>query len=196
MRSEIPPVRDVIRRGFCVVMKIEGGKKSMPATLTSTIPNIGLAEAQQEGVVRILNSTLSDLHVLYIKTRNYHWNVVGPQFRDLHKLFEDQYKQIAEDIDEVAERCRSMGGTALGTMTEYLRYSKLKEHSSEHLDAREMIENLVRDHETVIRSLRADVDRCEKEYHDRGTADFLSVQMQEHEKTAWMLRSFIEGKSV
>ena len=69
-------------------------------------PNIGLSDKEREGVVEILNTLLSDEYVLYTKTRNYHWNVVGPQFNDLHKFFESQYEALNEVIDDVAERAQ------------------------------------------------------------------------------------------
>lgn len=90
-------------------------------------PNIDLTEEQRGGVVLILNVLLSDEYVLYTKTRNYHWNVVGTQFHSLHKFFEEQYNQLDEMIDEVAERARSLGGRSLGTLEEFLKHSRLKE---------------------------------------------------------------------
>ena len=74
--------------------------------------SIGLSESNRDSVVKILNAVLSDEYVLYTKTRNYHWNVVGPQFNDLHKFFESQYEALNETIDEVAERARTLGGKA------------------------------------------------------------------------------------
>lgn len=79
-------------------------------------PNIGLADKEREGVVKILNTVLADEYVLYTKTKNYHWNVVGPQFHDLHKFLDAQYAELAEIVDDVAERARSLGGPALGTL--------------------------------------------------------------------------------
>src|ERR687888_301932 len=101
--------------------------------------NIGLSEAQRYGVVAILNTLLSDEYLLYTKTRNYHWNVVGPQFNDLHKFFEEQYNELNEIIDDVAERTRALGGNALGTMTEFLKSTRLNEESGHYPDARNMI---------------------------------------------------------
>ena len=80
-------------------------------------PNIGLLDKQREGVVAILNTLLADEYLLYTKTRNYHWNVVGPQFNDLHKFFEAQYNELDEIVDDVAERSRALGGNAFGTMS-------------------------------------------------------------------------------
>jgi starvation-inducible DNA-binding protein len=156
--------------------------------------NIGLSEEQREGVVRILNTLLSDEYLLYTKTRNYHWNVVGPQFNDLHKFFESQYTALGDIVDDVAERARTLGGNALGTMAEFLKHSRLKEHSGHYPDDRAMLAILLADHEGLIRYLRGDLETCADTYHDMGTNDFLTGLMEQHEKMAWMLRSFLEGK--
>ena len=159
-------------------------------------PNIGLADKQREGVVQILNTLLSDEYLLYTKARNYHWNVTGPQFNDLHKFFESQYEALNEIVDDVAERARSLGGNSLGTLKEFVQHTRLKEHPSHYPSARDMISNLLADHEALIRSLRVDLETCAERYHDVGTNDFLTGLMEQHEKMAWMLRAFLEGKSV
>lgn len=102
-------------------------------------PNIGLSDEQREGVVGILNTLLADEYVLYTKTRNYHWNVVGPQFNDLHKFFEAQYNALNEIVDDVAERSRALGGSALGTMTEFLKFTRLKEESGYYPDRKSVV---------------------------------------------------------
>src|SRR3989304_2783242 len=89
--------------------------------------NIGLSDKQREGVVQILAALLADEYVLYTKTRNCHWNVVGPQFNDLHKFFESQYNDLNEVVDEVAERGRALGGGAIGTLPPFLTLARLKE---------------------------------------------------------------------
>jgi starvation-inducible DNA-binding protein len=156
--------------------------------------NIGLADEQREGVVAMLNTLLADEYLLYTKTRNYHWNVVGPQFNDLHKFFEAQYNDLSEIVDDVAERARSVGGNALGTMVEFIKHSRLKEQAGHYPEARGMIANLLADHETIIQRLRVDLETCSEIYHDAGTNDFLTGLMERHEKMAWMLRAFLEGK--
>ena len=155
--------------------------------------NIGIDIKKREGVINILNTLLSDEYVLYTKTRNYHWNVTGPQFNDLHKFFESQYEALNEVIDQVAERARSLGGKSLGSLKEFLQKARLKESLSQSLDAEKMISNLLIDHETIIQSLREDLETC-NQYQDQGTTDFLTGLMEDHEKMAWMLRSFLEGK--
>ncbi len=158
--------------------------------------NIGLTDEQREGVVLTLNTLLADEYLLYTKTRNYHWNVVGPQFNDLHKFFEEQYNELNDIVDDVAERARSLGGKAIGTLAEFLKQTRLKEHQGEYPEAKEMLANLLADHEATIRQVREDLETCADMYHDIGTNDFLTGLMERHEKMAWMLRSFVEGQSV
>ena len=98
-------------------------------------PRIGIADDMRRGVVEILSTLLADEYVLYTKTRNYHWNVVGMQFNDLHKFFEAQYEALDEVIDEVAERARSLGGRALGTLAEFTERTRLKEEPKKSPDA-------------------------------------------------------------
>ena len=158
-------------------------------------PNIGMSDPDRQSVVKLLNTLLADEYVLYTKTRNYHWNVVGPQFNDLHKFFESQYEALDDVVDEVAERGRSLGGQAAGTLAEFSRETRLKEQPGQYPDARVMIANLLADHEAVIQSLRADLVTVMDKHGDAGTSDFLTGLMEKHEKMAWMLRAFLDGPS-
>ena len=155
--------------------------------------HIGLSNDQRRGVIDILNPLLADEFVLYTKTRNYHWHVVGPQFNDLHTLFEAQYRALGEIVDAVAERARALGGNALGTLAEFMQQTRLKEHPGRYPAARDMIAGLLADHEAVIRQLRVDLEMCADVYADMGTNDFLIGLMTQHEKMAWMLRAFFAG---
>lgn len=157
-------------------------------------PNIALSDSDREGAVRILSTLLADEYVLYTKTRNYHWNVVGPQFNDLHKFFQSQYEELDDVIDDVAERIRSIGGLSIATLTEFMKQTRLKEHPGEYPAVKNMISNLLADHEAIIRTLRVDLEACADKYHDIGTNDFLTGLMEKHEKMAWMLRAFTAGK--
>jgi starvation-inducible DNA-binding protein len=154
--------------------------------------NIGLSESNRDSVVRILNNLLADEYVLYTKTRNYHWNVVGPQFNDLHKFFQEQYEALDEMVDEVAERARSLGGKAYGTLADFSQHSRLKEQPGKQPAAATMVANLQADHEAMVRTLRADLETVMEKHNDAGTNDFLTGLMEKHEKMAWMLRSFNE----
>ena len=158
--------------------------------------NIGLTDEQRQGVVELLNRDLSDAYLLLIKTKKYHWDVTGPQFRTLHKLWEEQYIALTESIDSIAERARALGGYPVGTAEGFLKMATLKEHAGGVPLATEMVANLVNDHEQIIRNLREHIDQCSEQFHDEGTADFLTGLMEAHEQMAWMLRSFMEGESL
>jgi starvation-inducible DNA-binding protein len=158
--------------------------------------DIGLKDTEREGVSRILGTLLADEYVLYTRTRNYHWNVVGPQFNDLHKFFEAQYEAVDDIIDEVAERIRAVGHPTPATLAEFTRLARLGERPGERPPARDMIAALLADHEALVRTLRADLETCATQHHDAGTSDFLTGLMEKHEKMAWMLRSFLEGERV
>jgi starvation-inducible DNA-binding protein len=153
--------------------------------------NIGLGDKQRSGVIEILNAALADEFVLYTKTRNFHWNVTGPQFNDLHKFFEAQYEEIEGFIDDIAERARALGGAALGSLQGYLKHTRLKENNGAAPAAMEMVAELLNDHEIVIRQLRADIAKVSDKFGDEGSADFLTGSMEAHEKMAWMLRAFL-----
>lgn len=158
--------------------------------------NIGLTEEQRQGVIDLLNRDLSDSYLLLIKTKKYHWDVTGPQFRSLHQMWEEQYEALTQNIDAIAERTRALGGFPVGTAKGFLESASIQEHSGNVPLATEMVANLVADHEQIIRNLRQHVDQCSEEFHDEGTADFLTGLMEQHEEMAWMLRSFIQGKRV
>lgn len=157
-------------------------------------PKIGISPANRSDVTEILKGHLADLHVLYIKTRNYHWNVVGPRFQPLHAFFEEQYEDLEKAIDEVAERIRMLQGKSPGSMAEFLKMARLcEEKEGVYPPSDDMIRNLLADHEAVIRQLRKDIDTTAEKDDDIGTSDFLTGLIEAHEKMAWMLRSFLEG---
>jgi starvation-inducible DNA-binding protein len=158
--------------------------------------DIGLKDDARKKIVEMLNMRLCDEYVLYTKTRNYHWNVVGPRFSQLHDFFKEQYETLDGMVDDVAERARQLGGKSLGTLEEFARHSNINEHPGQYPDAQAMISNLLKDHETIIRTLRENVDECEEKYHDTVTSNFLQEAVHKHEKMAWMLRAHLEGKDV
>lgn len=152
-------------------------------------PNIGISNQNLPLITNLLNQLLADEFVLYTKTRNFHWNVTGSHFHELHKMFEAQYEELDDIIDEVAERARSLGGIAAGSLAEFIKLTRLKEQSGSLLKDHAMINALLEDHESVIKTLRADLETCQNQWSDAGTADFLTGLMEQHEKIAWMLRA-------
>lgn len=154
--------------------------------------NIGINEQNCQNIVGILDNILADEYVLYTKTRNYHWNVVGPHFNEYHETFEEQYEELSDDVDEIAERIRSLGFRAPSTLSEFQKNSQLKEHPGEYPDANTMASNLLGDHESIIQTLREKSAEISGQYSDVGTEDFLVGLMEKHEKTAWILRSILE----
>ncbi|MGF1538019.1 MAG: Dps family protein [Elainellaceae cyanobacterium] len=158
--------------------------------------NIGLTDEQRKGVIDMLNQDLADQYLLNIKTKKYHWDVVGPAFRSLHELWQEQYEAITLNIDATAERVRALGGYPVGTAEGFLKLTTIKEHTGDLPNSTEMVSRLADNHELIIRNLRDHVDACGEKYGDEGTADFLTGLMEQHEEMAWMLRSFIEGQTL
>jgi starvation-inducible DNA-binding protein len=153
--------------------------------------DVGLDLESRTSLVNVLNVVLADEQLLYTKTRNFHWNVTGPLFRQIHVLLEEHYQQMQLLADEVAERARMLGGNAIGSFAEFQEITRLTESRGEILTAEEMITILVEDHESFITNLRQDIESSMEEYGDQGTGDLLIGVLRAHEKMAWMLRSFI-----
>ncbi len=157
--------------------------------MKTPLPQIGIAAQHLTHEIQMLNAILADEFVLYTKTRNYHWNVTGPHFHDLHKFFEAQYEELDDIVDNVAERVRALGGVAAGSLMEFTKLTRLKEQAGELKESQVMLADLLGNHEALIKNLREGVDACANQYKDAGTSDFLTGLMEQHEKMAWMLRS-------
>lgn len=153
--------------------------------------DIGIDEKHREEIAKGLSHLLADTYTLYLKTHNYHWNVTGPMFQTLHVMFEGQYNELALAVDSIAERIRALGIKAPGTYAEFSKLSSIKETTGD-LSAQQMIAELVSGQESVVRTARS-IFPIVDESHDEPTADLLTQRMQQHEKTAWMLRSMLEG---
>jgi len=154
--------------------------------------NIGLNDETRLEVGQILNLLLADEYVLYATTRDYHWNVTGPEFHSLHKQFEEQYEQVADWIDQVAERARAIGVGARGNWADLTKAARSSADAGIDLPDEQMIAELLALHEEMIVQLRTDSEACAKNFSDAGTADFLTGLMEQHEKAAWMLRAQLE----
>lgn len=151
--------------------------------------DIGIKESDRKKVADKLQKLLADEHVVYIKTRNYHWNIKAANFAELHAFYEKQYDELEAVIDEIAERIRMIGFLSTGRMSEFLKRTELKE-GKEITDAGEQVSNLMKDHEIVIKYLRNCI-RDFEDLNDMGSADFVTALMQQHEKMRWMLESFL-----
>lgn len=151
--------------------------------------NTGIDKAQRQEIAEGLSRLLADTYTLYLKTHNYHWNVVGPMFNTLHLMFETQYNELALAVDEIAERIRALGVHAPGTYREYAQLSSIPE-DTDSPDAMTMIQRLVEGQEAIVRTARS-VSPVADGASDEPTADLLTQRMQVHEKTAWMLRSLL-----
>ncbi|MGI9642284.1 MAG: Dps family protein [Acidimicrobiia bacterium] len=152
--------------------------------------DIGIEEEERAAIAVGLSRLLADTYTLYLKTHNYHWNVVGPQFNTLHLMFEAQYNELALAVDEIAERIRALGERSPGSYREFGELSSVEEDVDEP-DATQMIQRLVLGQETIVRTARS-IFPVVQAANDEPTADLLTQRMQVHEKTAWMLRSMLE----
>ncbi len=156
-----------------------------------TTVNIGLNEAARTSVAQALNNTLADTYGLYMKTHAYHWNVTGPQFHTLHVMFEEQYREMWAALDEIAERVRALGVFAPSSSKALSDLMVIDNADTEPPAGPAMIERLLDGHETLIRRAREALSVAE-EAGDAASADLLTVRIQTHEKTAWMLRSMTQ----
>lgn len=153
--------------------------------------NIGLKEKDTAAVAELLNKLLADLNVLYTKVRNAHWNVEGADFHAQHIFFEGIYEGLAETIDEVAERTRSIGHYALGSLKEFLDVTQLAEEKPTKNDSKSYIKILLNDYESIIITLRKNIELSDQ-HGDAATEDFFVEILGSFEKTAWMLRSHLK----
>lgn len=154
-------------------------------------PKIGITENHLQKVNSLLSVILSDEMTLYVKTRKFHWNVAGESFMELHKLFEQQYTELEQTIDLVAERIGKLGGKTIGTMSEFAALTRIKENPNKYPNQKAMLTELLADHEILITELRKDIDKSAEENHDAGTADLLTGILQQHETAAWVLRRYL-----
>ncbi|MEB3332200.1 MAG: Dps family protein [Synechococcaceae cyanobacterium] len=161
--------------------------------MTATVPpiEIGIPEQQRLRIAEGLGRVLADSTVLYAKTHGFHWNVTGPMFNTLHLMFMEQYTELWTALDAIAERIRSLGAPAPYGGAAYAALASIPEAQGVPA-ALAMVRELVLGHEAVARTIRV-VFAVADEAGDQPTADLLTQRLQVHEKTAWMLRSLLEG---
>lgn len=153
--------------------------------------HIGVGDKARARVVRELSGFLASTYTLYMKTLFYHWNVTGPHFPGLHKMFEEHYQNLHQAGDEIAERIRALGHMTPGTYREFSQLSQVKEDDKLPRDSKVMVENLMKSHEACSLEARS-VLKVAEECGDEVTVDMMVGRMAFHDKTAWMLRATIE----
>ncbi len=149
--------------------------------------NIGLTDNIRQQIAQNLSMLLADTYILYVKTQNFHWNIIDSRFYSLHLFLENEYEKLEEAIDKIAERIRKLGKIAPGSLKQFLDITSLKESNGD-LIGDEMLEDLLKDHESICRFLRDRIALTSK-LGDEGTSDLLIQLLRAHEKSAWMLRS-------
>jgi starvation-inducible DNA-binding protein len=149
--------------------------------------DIGINEQDRVAVAEGLKKLLADSYTLYLQTHNFHWNVTGPQFRELHLMFEEHYTELATAVDVIAERIRTLGVAAPGTYKTFAALSSIEEVEGVPTSEK-MVEILTQGHEQVVRTARL-VLKTAQDAADESTVSLVSDRMRIHEKTAWMLRA-------
>jgi starvation-inducible DNA-binding protein len=152
----------------------------------------GIRPKERASIAAGLSRLLADTYVLYLKTHNFHWNVEGPMFQQLHQMFMDQYTEAWNAIDPIAERIRALGHYAPGSYRQFLGLASVKETDGVPR-AERMIRELIEGQETVARTARSVLPLAEKA-NDQPTLDLLTQRLDVHEKNAWMLRSLLKKK--
>lgn len=152
--------------------------------------NTGLEPHAYEQIAQLLGGALADNYVLLVKTQNFHWNVTGMHFLQLHQLFKQHYDQLAAAADELAEQMRKLGHLAPGSMKQFLKLATLKEAEGSPRSEKEMLQMLLADHEACCQSLRQHIEAVE-ELGDAATADMLTELLQGHMDMAWQIRAHL-----
>lgn len=154
--------------------------------------NIGISEINRKKVAEELSKLLANEYILFTKTKNAHWNVEGLDFYDKHLLFDNQANQLTATIDSVAERIRTLGLVAPASLKAFLELTSLQETALDSNSSVVFINDLLSAHETIIIQLRNNISLFADSYGDFGSSDFITSLLQEHEKTAWILRTLLK----
>jgi len=149
--------------------------------------DIGISEKNRKKITQVLSPLLADTYTLYLKTQNFHWNVTGRDFYELHLLFEKQYNELSGAIDELAERIRALDFPVHASFKQFIEDTQFKTDNAIP-DSDKMLQQLAHDHAAICSSIRIAITNLE-DTDDVGTIDLLTRRLQEHEKTVWMLKS-------
>jgi starvation-inducible DNA-binding protein len=153
--------------------------------------DIGISAKDRAAIADGLSRLLADTYTLYLTTHNFHWNVTGPMFNSLHAMFMQQYTELWNAVDPIAERIRSLGHVAPGSYAQYAKLSSLADAPAKPPKALEMVAILAKGHEGTAKTARKLFPLVEKA-SDEPTADLLTQRIAIHEQTAWMLRALLE----
>jgi starvation-inducible DNA-binding protein len=155
-------------------------------------PTADLGRQEVAEISESLRHLLADVFALYLKTKNFHWHMRGPQFRDYHLLLDEQSEQIFAMTDDIAERARKIGGTTLRSISDVSRHQRLKDNNEEHVETEEMLTELRTDNRELTRFLRSTHELCEA-HDDVATASLIETWIDETERRAWFLSEIVDG---
>jgi starvation-inducible DNA-binding protein len=159
----------------------------LPPELKTDIAAKGVDEISGE-----LRHLLADVFAIYVKTKNFHWHVSGPHFRDYHLLLDEHSEQIYAMTDDVAERARKLGGTTLHSISDISKHQRLKDNNAENVTPKAMLTELLGDNRQLTRYLRATHEVCDK-HNDVATASLIENWIDETERRAWFLSQIVSG---
>lgn len=157
-----------------------------------THKKLGFTHADKDEIVKSLNLLLCDQHVHYQKLRNFHWNVQGPDFYELHEVFEQQYNSVKKEIDEVAERIRVFDQRPFSNLYDYIQNSSIDE-STGNPGSVEMAQEILDDYETLLQRMMEVSDAAAK-IGDSGTIDLIYTYIRRLEKKHWMMTAWLKGQ--
>ena len=164
------------------VRALDTRRKVSPALDTPT----DLSDDAVRALSAKLNEILADAFALYLKTKNFHWHVSGPHFRDYHLLLDEQSEQIFATTDDIAERVRKIGGTTLRSIGQISKLQTIKDNDETFVPAHEMLRELMNDNKAVAAAMRKAHDLCDK-HEDVATASLLETFIDQAERRTWFL---------
>jgi starvation-inducible DNA-binding protein len=145
-----------------------------------------LKPAATRDIAGAMNAILADVYALYFKTKNFHWHLSGPHFRDYHLLFDEQGDQLFAMADPIAERIRKVGGSTIRSIGHVARLQRVKDNNAEYVDPKDMLAELREDNKDLAARLREVHDVCD-EHRDIATASLIEVWIDETERRTWFL---------
>ncbi len=154
--------------------------------------NIGISEENKQAVADQLAKVLADEFILYSKLLNAHWNVEGHDFHAAHLFLESLYNQQQKNVDDVAEKIRALGHYVDGQLDKYLKLTNLLDKAPDKNDTQTLYASLLEDYDSIIIFLRENIDAFEDKYKAAGMSDFITGLMNQHMKTAWMIRAHLK----